>query len=1133
MGPSAISAKPALEREAPALPPAKGRPLCVRKTVAALLASALLAGGGGVLVAFLAQREFVVEHVAELWGIPYESSLEHPGSDYSRMLTPVLEGLFRSSFQNSSLEGRCARCSVLQYRRGNASVLVRLRLWFSTEPPSPAQEEEALSRGLAAALGGQGIALATYGTLSSVSLAGSFSPSGMARKSGRCPGSAFPCRSGQCVVVQNAECNDRRDCADGSDEAECDCGARPALQASSRIVGGSQASRGEFPWQVSLQENHEHFCGATILSARWLVSAAHCFNEFQDPGSWTAHAGSVWLSGGGEGVGAKAGVARILRHPSYDTDTADYDIALLELAEPLAFSNDKTGAAAEGNGGAAGPGTLHHPLQERPDRPDGVRRLPGGQGGLLPGGLRGPTGLRGDLRPFLPGRHHQLGDWLRGGPAPRRLHTSHQAQGLDPAHHGRPPCPAWPQPPNTVLARGLHHRGWWQAPPHCGHGPAGSHNGLASRVWPEARLRQAEQDRGGRGRLPGGDPLAGQPPGGSAALLRGHHHRRAVAALHCPLLQPVRRPAGHRWGGLAVESAFRAPRGTSFPPPSCPPWFPPIVDGCLLSLSLLCPPASSTKAERLVAFAGITSLAAAETSSVKASVKRVVAHPAYDPARLDFDVALLELSRPLTFGKYVQPLCLPLAVHKFPAGQKCLISGWGSVREGNASKPENLQRASVGILDQKTCNALYNFSLTERMLCAGFLEGQVDSCQGDSGGPLACEETPGVFYLAGLVSWGLGCAQAKRPGVYTRITKLKGWIVDAMASLRPGTVPGSLVGALPASSSIPATSSAPAFSQPSASQGMTRPLLSTSLRAGASLSRMTASFSRAPPLPGVPCSPSTFKCSSKVCIGKVNPECDGIPDCSNGKDEADCDCGLTLATAFSKIVGGSGAARGEWPWQVSLWLRRKEHKCGAVVIAERWLLSAAHCFDRYSNPKLWVAVLGTPSLSGLDGQVETVARILRHPFYNAYTLDYDMALLELASPLRYSRAVKPICLPDGTHRFPAGSPCFITGWGSTKEGGPTSKHLQKAAVKLLAEADCRRFYPVQISSRMLCAGFPQGAVDSCSGDAGGPLACREPSGRWFLAGITSWGYGCARPFFPGVYAKVTAVRGWIGQNLKE
>uniref|UniRef100_A0ABM5EMD4 Transmembrane protease serine 9 isoform X3 n=1 Tax=Pogona vitticeps TaxID=103695 RepID=A0ABM5EMD4_9SAUR len=963
MGPSAVSAKPALEREAPALPPAKGRPLCVRKTVAALLASALLVGGGGVLVAFLAQREFVVEHVAELWGIPYESSLEHPGSDYSRMLTPVLEGLFRSSFQNSSLEGRCARCSVLQYRRGNASVLVRLHLWFSTEPPSPAQEEEALSRGLVATLGGQGISLATYGTLSSISLAGSFSPSGMARKSGRCPGSAFPCRSGQCVAVQNAECNDRRDCADGSDEAECDCGARPALQASSRIVGGSQASRGEFPWQVSLRENHEHFCGATILSARWLVSAAHCFNEFQDPGSWTAHAGSVWLSGGGEGVGAKAGVARILRHPSYDTDTADYDIALLELAEPLAFSKYVQPVCL--------PAASHA-------FPVGRKCLISGWGYLKEDFLIKPELLQKATVELL----------------------------------------------DQALCTTLYK------------------NALTARMvcagYLEGKVDSCQGDSGG--------PLVCEETSGRFFL------------------------AGITSWGIGCAEARR--------------------------------PGVYTRVTKL-----------------RDWILHTMAAPPAQPG-----LSRPTLSWPVASTTVVGGKLRPTVATDRPAA----TMAWPQ-----ASKPENLQRASVGILDQKTCNALYNFSLTERMLCAGFLEGQVDSCQGDSGGPLACEETPGVFYLAGLVSWGLGCAQAKRPGVYTRITKLKGWIVDAMASLRPGTVPGSLVGALPASSSTPATSSAPAFSQPSASQGMTWPLLSSSLRAGASLSRMTAGFSRAPLLPGVPCSPSTFKCSSKVCIGKVNPECDGIPDCSNGKDEADCDCGLTPATAFSKIVGGSGAARGEWPWQVSLWLRRKEHKCGAVVIAERWLLSAAHCFDRYSNPKLWVAVLGTPSLSGLDGQVETVARILRHPFYNAYTLDYDMALLELASPLRYSRAVKPICLPDGTHRFPAGSPCFITGWGSTKEGGPTSKHLQKAAVKLLAEADCRRFYPVQISSRMLCAGFPQGAVDSCSGDAGGPLACREPSGRWFLAGITSWGYGCARPFFPGVYAKVTAVRGWIGQNLKE
>jgi hypothetical protein len=153
----------------------------------------------------------------------------------------------------------------------------------------------------------------------------------------------------------------------------------------------------------------------------------------------------------------------------------------------------------------------------------------------------------------------------------------------------------------------------------------------------------------------------------------------------------------------------------------------------------------------------------------------------------------------------------------------------------------------------------------------------------------------------------------------------------------------------------------------------------------------------------------------------------------------------------------------------------------------------------------WAAFLGTPFLSSTEGQLERVARIYRHPFYNIYTLDYDVALLELAGPVRRSRLVRPICLP-GPARPPDGARCVITGWGSLREGGihacvrrspggvgdtphlhlspdPTgsmARQLQKAAVRVLSEQTCRRFYPVQISSRMLCAGFPQGGVDSCS-----------------------------------------------------
>ncbi|XP_009580418.1 PREDICTED: transmembrane protease serine 9-like, partial [Fulmarus glacialis] len=448
------------------------------------------------------------------------------------------------------------------------------------------------------------------------------------------------------------------------------------------------------------------------------------------------------------------------------------------------------------------------------------------------------------------------------------------------------------------------------------------------------------------------------------------------------------------------------------------------------------------------------------------------------------------------------------------------------------TKPEILQKASVRIIDQKTCNFLYNFSLTDRMICAGFLEGKIDSCQGDSGGPLACEVTPGVFYLAGIVSWGIGCAQATKPGVYSRITKLKDWILDTISQLPcPGT-------GTPSSSTVTRTSTAAILThQPSTTAASPINRTTLGMKMTTTMKETSAALKTTEPAkptqtPVVPCTSVTFKCSSKVCVGKENPECDGIVDCSNGFDERNCDCGLTTALTFSKIVGGSTAARGEWPWQVSLWLQRKEHKCGAVLIADRWLLSAAHCFDIYSDPKMWVAFLGTPFLSGIDGKMEKIFRIYKHPFYNVYSLDYDVALLELNMPIKFSNTIKPICLPDNSHIFHEGARCFITGWGSTKEGGLMSKHLQKAAVNMIGDQACKKFYPVQISSRMVCAGFPQGTIDSCSGDAGGPLACKEPSGKWFLAGITSWGYGCARPYFPGVYTKVTAVQGWIAQNLK-
>ncbi|XP_074207295.1 transmembrane protease serine 9 isoform X3 [Camelus bactrianus] len=1067
---------------------------CCRVVLVSVVATSIVIVTLGVLVASLSAQGAHVEHTAELQGIRFAPSLQQATSDYYRTLTPALETLFVSSFRKTELQASCVGCTVLSYRDGNSSVLVHFRLHFlqqALRTLSLGLEEELLQQGLRAGLQGRGIPLAAYGTIVSAQLTGSHKGPPMERdlKSGRCPGNAFSCGNGQCVTKGNPECDGTADCSDGSDEARCDCGLQPGWRITGRIVGGVGASPGEFPWQVSLRENNEHFCGAAVVSARWLVSAAHCFNEFQEPTEWVAYAGTTFLSGS-EASTVRARVARIIRHPSYDPDTADFDLAVLELQGPLPFSRHVQPVCLPAATHVFPPGkkclisgwgylkedflvkpeTLQKATVELLDQAlcanlyghsltdrmlcagylDGkVDSCQGDSGGplvceepsgrfFLAGIVSWGIGCAEARRPGVYARVTRLRDWIL-----EAITTASKPLAPTVAPTPAVPSTAWPTSSESLVAD-------TPAKPALAPGTPPLHSATASKPQECGARPVLEKPT----RIVGGFGAASGEVPWQVSLKEGSRHFCGATVV------------GDRWL-LSAAHCF-----------------------------------NHTKVELVRAHLGTTSLSGIGGSPVKVGLKRAVLHPQYNPSILDFDVAVLELARPLVFNKHVQPVCLPLAIQKFPVGRKCIISGWGNTEEGNATKPDILQWASVGIIDQKACSALYNFSLTDRMICAGFLEGRVDSCQGDSGGPLACEETPGVFYLAGIVSWGIGCAQARKPGVYTRITRLKGWILDTMA-FQPLPTPPPPTARMPSSS--PTSRATAGLTVPGVVASTPTPR-ATSQPANRTATGLTTATRGQTPLPH----------ALEVTAGPQLP-----------------DCGLAPVATLTRIVGGSAAGRGEWPWQVSLWLRRREHRCGAVLVADKWLLSAAHCFDVYGDPRQWAAFLGTPFLSGAGGQLERVARIHRHPFYNLYTLDYDVALLELAGPVSHGRLVRPICLPEPGPRPPDGARCVITGWGSMREGGSMARQLQKAAVRLLSEQTCRRFYPVQISSRMLCAGFPQGGVDSCSGDAGGPLACREPSGRWVLTGVTSWGYGCGRPQFPGVYTRVAAVRGWIGQNIQE
>ncbi|XP_070948535.1 transmembrane protease serine 7 isoform X4 [Macaca nemestrina] len=279
----------------------------------------------------------------------------------------------------------------------------------------------------------------------------------------------------------------------------------------------------------------------------------------------------------------------------------------------------------------------------------------------------------------------------------------------------------------------------------------------------------------------------------------------------------------------------------------------------------------------------------------------------------------------------------------------------------------------------------------------------------------------------------------------------------------------------------------------------------------------------------IPCNNRTFKCGNDICFRKQNAKCDGTVDCPDGSDEEGCTCSRSSST-LHRIIGGTDTLEGGWPWQVSLHFVGSAY-CGASVISREWLLSAAHCFhgNRLSDPTPWTAHFGM-YVQGNAKFVSPVRRIVVHEYYNSQTFDYDIALLQLsiAWPETLKQLIQPICIPPAGQRVRSGEKCWVTGWGRRHEAdNKGSLVLQQAEVELIDQTLCVSTYGI-ITSRMLCAGVMSGKRDACKGDSGGPLSCRRKSdGKWILTGIVSWGHGCGRPNFPGVYTRVSNFVPWI------
>lgn len=234
-----------------------------------------------------------------------------------------------------------------------------------------------------------------------------------------------------------------------------------------------------------------------------------------------------------------------------------------------------------------------------------------------------------------------------------------------------------------------------------------------------------------------------------------------------------------------------------------------------------------------------------------------------------------------------------------------------------------------------------------------------------------------------------------------------------------------------------------------------------------------------------------------------------------------------------KIVGGMDADQGEFPYIVSL-QSTYGHFCGGSLIKENWVLTAAHCVKGGRISKVVVGLHKQKNMEGTESF--EAAKIIAHPGYNSYSMDNDFALIQLSG----NSTFKPVAL--NTVEIEMGEEVIesiTAGWGYTKENGwNLAETLQKVSVPLVSHQACNDAYKTEgstedaITSTMICAGLPEGGKDSCQGDSGGPLIVKEATGEHVLAGVVSWGEGCARPNKYGVYAKVSSAIQWIEENAK-
>uniref|UniRef100_A0A8C7XUI1 Coagulation factor II (thrombin) n=1 Tax=Oryzias sinensis TaxID=183150 RepID=A0A8C7XUI1_9TELE len=256
-----------------------------------------------------------------------------------------------------------------------------------------------------------------------------------------------------------------------------------------------------------------------------------------------------------------------------------------------------------------------------------------------------------------------------------------------------------------------------------------------------------------------------------------------------------------------------------------------------------------------------------------------------------------------------------------------------------------------------------------------------------------------------------------------------------------------------------------------------------------------------------------------------------------------------------RIVGGDDAEVASAPWQVMLYKRSpQELLCGASLISDQWILTAAHCvlyppWNKNLTTEDILVRLGKHNRAKFERGVEKIVaidEIIVHPKYDwKQNLNRDVALLHLRRPITFSDEIHPVCLPNkqvARNLMMQGYKGRVTGWGNLKESwNPAARNLptvlQQIHLPIVDQETCRQSTSVRVTDNMFCAGFkPDDSQrgDACEGDSGGPFVMKHPGeNRWYQIGIVSWGEGCDRDGKYGFYTHLFRMGRWIKKVIEK